>query len=211
MNPSKTRLLGLDGGASKVRGWESKPTSKGFDLIGTPIENKYQDHPKYLKDEFYELTEPSMDGGMITDWHLENNFNCSKEDLQQIYWYDHAKWIMGNGQAFKENVRTLKYWIKHLNKEFVCVTSQKEHARHYTLSWLGKHELNFEKVVFAKGKDKWQVEVDYLIDDSPMNWHHWIDNRGDDDGFILLDRPYNQQIKPIHRVSNLRESEEIIL
>ena len=50
MNPSKTRLLGLDGGASKVRGWEIKPTSKGFDLEGTPIENKYQDHPKYLKD-----------------------------------------------------------------------------------------------------------------------------------------------------------------
>ena len=50
MNPSKTRLLGLDGGASKVRGWEIKPTSKGFDFEGTPIENKYQDHPKYLKD-----------------------------------------------------------------------------------------------------------------------------------------------------------------
>ena len=104
-------------------------------------------HPEYLKDEYNETTEPSMDGGIITDWHLENNFNCTKKDLQQIYWYDRAKWIMGNGQPFKENVRTLKYWMKHINKEWVCVTSQKEHARHYTLSWLGKHELNFDRVI----------------------------------------------------------------
>ena len=171
-------------------------------------------YPEYLKDEFDETTEPTMepDSGMVTDWYLENNFNCTKKDLQQIYWYDQAKWIMGNGKPFEENVRTLKNWIKHYNDiEWVCVTSQKEHARHYTLSWLGKHELNFDKVVFAKGRDKWQVDVDYLIDDSPMNWNHWIDNRGDDDGYILLDRPYNQKIKPTHRVFDLRESEEIIL
>ncbi len=169
-------------------------------------------HPEYLKDEYDETTEPSMDGGIVTDWHLENNFNCSKEDLQQIFWYDQVKWIMGNGQPFKDNVRTLKNWIKHYNDiEWVCVTSQKEHARHHTLSWLGKHELNFNRVVFAKGSDKWQVDVDYLIDDSPSNYKYWKDGRQDTDGFILLDRPYNQKIKPIHRVSNLRESEEIIL
>ena len=164
-------------------------------------------HPEYLKDDYDE----SMEGGLIMDWHLENNFNCTKKDLQQIYWYEHAKWIMGNGRAFKENVRTLKYWMKHINKEWVCVTSQKEHARHYTLSWLGKHELNFDKVVFAKGKDKWQVDVDYLIDDSPTNYRYWKDGRQDEDTFILLDKPYNQKVKAKHRVSNLKEAEAIIL
>jgi len=170
-------------------------------------------HPEYIKDEYDETAVPTMEpeSGMVTDWYLENNFNCTKKDLQQIYWYDQAKWIMGNGRPFEENIRTLKYWIKHINKEWVCVTSQKEHARHYTLSWLGKHELNFEKVVFAKGRDKWQVDVDYLIDDSPTNYNYWKDGRQDDDGFILLDRPYNQKIKPKHRVSNLREAEGIIL
>ena len=170
-------------------------------------------HPEYIKDEYDETTEPTMEpeSGMVTDWYLENNFNCTKKDLQQIYWYDRAKWIMGNGQPFKENVRTLKYWMKYLNKEFVCVTSQKEHARHYTLSWLGKHELNFDRVVFAKGRDKWQVDVDYLIDDSPANYEYWKDGRQDEDGFILLDRPYNQKIKSKHRVFNLKESEGIIL
>ena len=164
-------------------------------------------YPEYIKDT--EIPEQYL---QITDWHLENNFNCTKEDLQQIYWYDRAKWIMGNGRPFKDNVRTLKNWIKHYNDiEWVCVTSQKEHARHYTLSWLGKHELNFDRVVFARGKDKWQVDVDYLIDDSPVNYNYWKDGRQDEDGFILLDRPYNQKIKSKHRVYNLKESEGIIL
>jgi len=170
-------------------------------------------HPEYIKDEYDETTVPTMEpeSGMVTDWYLENNFNCTKKDLQQIYWYDQAKWIMGNGRPFEENVRTLKYWMKHINKEWVCITSQKEHARHYTLSWLGKHELNFDKVVFVKGSDKWQVDVDYLIDDSPANYNYWKDGRQDEDGFILLDRPYNQKIKPTHRVFDLRGAERIIL
>ena len=170
-------------------------------------------HPEYLKEGYDEAAVPTMEpeSGMVTDWYLENNFNCTKKELQQIYWYDQAKWIMGNGRPFEENIRTLKYWIKHINKEWVCVTSQKEHARHYTLSWLGKHELNFEKVVFAKGRDKWKVEVDYLIDDSPSNYNYWFDGRQDEGGFILLDRPYNQHIDVKHRVFNLREAEGIIL
>ena len=170
-------------------------------------------HPEYLKEGYDETAVPTMEpeSGMVTDWYLENNFNCTKKDLQQIYWYDQAKWIMGNGRPFEENVRTLKYWMKHINKEWVCITSQKEHARHYTLSWLGKHELNFDKVVFVKGSDKWQVDVDYLIDDSPANYNYWKDGRQDEDGFILLDRPYNQKIKPTHRVFDLRGAERIIL
>ena len=170
-------------------------------------------HPEYLKNGYDETAVPTMEpeSGMVTDWYLENNFNCTKKDLQQIYWYDQAKWIMGNGRPFEENVRTLKYWMKHINKEWVCVTSQKEHARHYTLSWLGKHGLNFDKVVFAKGRDKWQVDVDYLIDDSPANYNYWKNGRQGDDDFILLDRPYNQKIKPKHRVFNLRGAEGIIL
>ena len=171
-------------------------------------------HPEYLKEGYDETAVPTMEpeSGMVTDWYLENNFNCTKKDLQQIYWYDQAKWIMGNGKPFEENVRTLKNWIKHYNDiEWVCVTSQKEHARHYTLSWLGKHELNFDKVVFVKGCDKWQVDVDYLIDDSPANYNYWKDGRQDEDGFILLDRPYNQKIKPTHRVFDLRGAERIIL
>ena len=173
-------------------------------------------HPEYLKNGYDETIVPTMEpeSGMITDWYLENNFNCTKKDLQTIYWYDHAVEIMGNGKPFKNNVETLKHLMSTTtNREWVCVTSQKEHARHYTLSWLGKHKLNFDRVVFAKGSDKWLVDVDWLIDDSPSNWEYWTRwRKGTDsvDNFILVDRPYNQHIQSIHRVTNLMEAEGIM-
>jgi uncharacterized HAD superfamily protein len=175
-------------------------------------------YPKYLKDEFDETTEPTMepDSGMITDWYLENNFNCTKKDLQAIYWYDHAVEIMGNGKPFQENVDQVRQWINTTpssSHEWVSITSQKEHARFLTLRWLGKHRLNFDRVVFVKGRDKWKVDVDWLIDDSPENWHAWKRwRKGTDtvDNFILVDRPYNQHIQSIHRVTNLMEAEGII-
>jgi len=169
------------------------------------IEVIKMDYSDYLKDGFTE----------ITDWQLENNFNCTKKDLQEIYWHEWAHAIMGNGKPFKDNLATMRHFIDNITGayeyEWVCITSQKDHARHYTLSWLGKHELNFDRVVFAKGRDKWKVDVDYLVDDSPQNWHHWKHGRGTEDGFLLLDRPYNQNIDTKNRIFELFDIAEIIL
>ena len=50
MSSAKTRLLGLDGGASKVRGSEISPTPRGFEFEGVPVENEYRNHPDHFKD-----------------------------------------------------------------------------------------------------------------------------------------------------------------
>ena len=160
-------------------------------------------YPQYLKKDFVE----------INDWQLENNFNCTKKDIQQIYWYDHSDKIMGNANPIYgaiEQMYDLFEWGKERGYTFVSITSQKEHAYHHTLSWLGKYELNFETVYFAKGRDKWKVDVDWLVDDSPQNWHHWKHGRGEENGFILKDRPYNQHINATNRVKELKEVKEII-
>jgi len=49
MSSPKTRLLGLDGGASKVRGSEISPTPRGFEFEGASAENEYRNHPDYFK------------------------------------------------------------------------------------------------------------------------------------------------------------------
>ena len=49
MSSPKTRLLGLDGGASKVRGSEISPTQRGFEFEGASAENEYRNHPDYFK------------------------------------------------------------------------------------------------------------------------------------------------------------------
>ena len=63
---------------------------------------------------------------------------------------------------------------------------------------------------FAKGRYKWKKDVDWLVDDSPENWHNWKKGRGDDNGFILMDMPYNQHIKVTHRIKELKEVKDII-
>ena len=64
---------------------------------------------------------------------------------------------------------------------------------------------NFKRVIFERGRSKWKTEVDYLVDDSPSNWEAWKEGRGDDDKFILVDAPYNQEIEPKHRITELLE------
>ena len=47
------------------------------------------------------------------------------------------------------------------------------------------------------------VNVDYLVDDSPNNFENWVRGRGMQEGFILMDQPYNQHIKTNHRVYDI--------
>ena len=160
-------------------------------------------YPHYIKDDFVE----------IDNWKLANNFNCTKKDLQEIYWYDHAHTIMGNSIPIYGAIRQmyeLFSWADENNHSVVCVTSQKPHARHYTLSWLGKYGLNFDTVYFRKGWKKWMVDVDYLVDDSPNNYDNWVRGRGMQEGFILMDRPYNQHIKSNYRITELNQVKKII-
>ena len=160
-------------------------------------------YPQYMKDDFVE----------VNDWKLANNFNCTKEDLQQIYWHDYADEIMGNSNPIQgaiEQMYDLMDWAEEKGHSLVCVTSQKLHARHHTLSWLGKYGLNFDTVYFRKGWQKWMVDVDYLVDDSPNNFENWVKGRGMQEGFILMNQPYNGHIKSSYRITELNQIKEII-
>ena len=168
-------------------------------------------YPDYIKDgskNVYSVEETPKE---MTDWDLENSFNAPKEEIQRIYREEFANTILSNGTPFKENVDYLREQIRKDEHTFIAVTSQHPICCHHTLSWLGKQELGFSSVVFKKGRRKWQVEVDYLVDDSPNNYNAWLQGRQMEDGFILMDRPWNQKIKSKYRVFNLKEAEGIIL
>ena len=177
------------------------------DFPGDLINTIKEYYPEYIKET--DIPEQYL---KITDWHLENNFNCSLKDLQQIYRHDYAKEILENGTPIGNNVEIMKElieWGDELNYEFWCITSQIEQARHHTLSWLGKHKLNFHRVIFEMGADKWELDIDWLVDDSPVNWSAWKKGRGDDKNYILMDAPYNQHIEPYYRITDLAEVEDI--
>ena len=168
------------------------------------LEKVVKEHyPQYLPEDYTG----------INNWKLSDNFIADKSDLQKIYWDDYASEIMGNSPAFEENVKQMKAmieWGEEVGITFVCVTSQKPRARYHTAYWLGKHELNFDTIYFRRGIDKPNTPVDFLVDDSPNNYHYWIKRRGMEEGFILMDRPYNKHIKTKNRIYELDDIVEII-
>ena len=164
-----------------------------------------RDYPQYLI--------PGQD--VIDDWRLEKCFNCSKEKLQSIYWDTNVDEIMGNGNKIPGSELQITELLDFANQhedlvEFWAVTSQKKHAFHYTLKWLGQQGYNFKRVVFERGREKWKVGVDWLIDDSPSNWEAWKEGRGDDKNYILMDAVYNQHIEPTIRIKELLEIYDIV-
>ena len=80
-------------------------------------------------------------------------------------------------------------WDDKKGHSLSCVTSQKPHARHYTLSWLGKYGLNFDTIYFRRGFEKPDVQVDYLVDDSPNNFNYCIKKRWMQEGYIFMYSP----------------------
>jgi len=160
-------------------------------------------YPKYITDEVDTPKE-------MTDWDLENSFNAPKHEIQRIYREEFAHTILSNGTPYSDNINYLREQIKKDEHTFVAVTSQHPICCHHTLYWLGKHELGFSSVVFKKGRRKWQVEVDYLIDDSPNNYHAWVYGRQMEDGFILMDQPWNEKVKANYRVNNIKEAMGVI-
>tara|TARA_Y100001938_G_scaffold127516_1_gene180454 strand:- start:819 stop:1418 length:600 start_codon:yes stop_codon:yes gene_type:complete len=183
------------------------------DFCGSLVDVIKEKYPHYLKDEFKPEVEPSLDGGMITEWYLANNFNCSKKELQDIYWKNHPDKIMANGAPMYGAVKKmydLFEWAEENDHTLVCITSQKSFARHHTLYWLGKYGMDFDTVYFRRGREKWKVDVDYLVDDSPNNFDAWKKGRGMEEGFILMDAPYNQHIDSKYRIYALDEVVKII-
>ena len=189
----------------------------GIDIDGvlrdfsTDLYNVIKEHyPDYIKtgsENVYSVEEVKKE---MTDWDLENNFNAPIEEIKRIYREEYAETILGNGTPYLNNVNYLREQINKDKYTFSAVTSQYPSCSHHTLSWLGKQELGFQSVYFRKGRKKWQVEVDYLIDDSPNNHEAWVYGRQMEDGFILMDQPWNQKIKSDYRVKSVKEAIELI-
>ena len=59
----------------------------------------------------------------------------------------------------------LKQWAKENGHELVLVSAQREHCVEPTDAWLEEHGFDFMEKWYTK--EKWSVDVDVLIDDSP--------------------------------------------
>ena len=152
---------------------------------------------------------------MISTWKFEDEITgLSREEIREIYKDKFSKQCFQDALPFSEAVPafwTLEKWAKQEGHELIIVTSQIPVNRHYTLSWLGKYSLCPSEVIFARGKHKWIHDIDYLIDDSPVNHLYWTRNRKKDkDNFIIFNRSYNQEADSKYRIDSLLDIKKII-
>ena len=171
------------------------------------IKEHYPDYIKPGSENVYSVEEIRKE---MTDWDLENNFDAEITDIKRVYREEHAETILAKGTPFVEDVDYLREQIRKDEHTFVAVTSQHPVCCHHTLTWFGKQELGFSSVYFKKGRKKWMVECDFLIDDSPNNYYAWRNGRGSDEKYILFDRPWNEKINATNRVSSIKEALDII-
>ena len=171
------------------------------------IKKNYPDWIKPGSENVYSVEEIRRE---MTDWDLENNFDAEITDIKRVYREEHAETILAKGTPFVDDVDYLREQIRKDEHTFVAVTSQHPVCCHHTLTWFGKQELGFSSVYFKKGRKKWMVECDFLIDDSPNNYYAWRSGRGSDEKYILFDRPWNEKINATNRVSSIKEALDII-
>jgi 5'(3')-deoxyribonucleotidase len=179
-------------------------------IIGVDVDGVLRD----LIPDLYKIVEkyyPTyIANNKLDTWDFDESFTASREEIHRIYREEFAEDILGNGTPILKNIEYLKREIVKEEHEFVCISSQFLTCRYWTLQWLGNQFINFQSVYFRGGKYKWLVECDYLIDDSPYVWLHWLNGRGSDENFILIDTVYNQKVRATHRVKNIEEAMKII-
>ena len=59
----------------------------------------------------------------------------------------------------------IKRWAENNGHKLVLVSAQRDHCKEPTTEWLKKYGFDFEEIHYTK--NKWGVDVDVLIDDSP--------------------------------------------
>jgi len=59
----------------------------------------------------------------------------------------------------------LKQWAKENGHELILVSAQREHCKEPTTEWLQRWGFMFDEIHYTK--EKWSIDVDVLIDDSP--------------------------------------------
>lgn len=101
------------------------------------------------------------------------NFNgwlqfWSEDDAEDFIFNKHYEDIFANASPFQEATEDwplLKEWAKENGHELVMVSAQRRNTINPTTLWIAKNNFDFKEIHFTH--DKWKVDVDVLVDDSP--------------------------------------------
>lgn len=144
----------------------------------------------------------------VDTWRIKN-IDLPYEELRHLFAVTHVAEIYRDAEPLPHAIKDL-HWLVHNfpHVEFVCVSHQWGLTIPNTLTWLGNNDCRFSELHFTT--DKWAIDVDYLIDDSPNNYDDWVKHRGSDTTFVVFDQLYNQHVKSKSRIHRLKDLPNVI-
>ena len=85
----------------------------------------------------------------------------------------------------------LKEWAKENGHELVLVSAQREHCEEPTTAWLKEYGFDFGEIHYTK--NKWAIDVDYLVDDSPEKISDFNNKSVNGGKAICVKQSWNQE------------------
>ena len=102
------------------------------------------------------------------DWETWLPFWTEDETEKYVFEDNYLDFFGPVASPIKEAVEdwpVLKAWAARNGHELVLVSAQREHCKEPTDAWLEEHGFDFKEKHYTK--EKWSIDVDVLIDDSP--------------------------------------------
>ena len=129
------------------------------DFIPALIDSIKESHPEHAD----KILKPN-------DWEWESWLPFWTEDETEKYVFEdnYLDFFGAVCPPIKESVedwKTLKRWAEDNGHELVLVSAQRPHCEEPTMEWLQRWGIMFDEYNFTK--EKWSIDVDVLVDDSP--------------------------------------------
>ena len=102
------------------------------------------------------------------DWETWLPFWTEDETEKYVFEDNFLDYFGVEANPIKSSVEDwpiLKAWAARNEHELVLVSAQREHCKEPTTAWLKKYGFDFKEIHYTK--EKWSIDVDVLIDDSP--------------------------------------------
>ena len=102
------------------------------------------------------------------DWETWLPF-WTEDETEKYIFEDHYEELFGPEAnvipSVLEDWPKLKEWAKENGHKLVLVSAQRPHCEEPTTEWLQRWGITFDEMHYTK--EKWSIDVDVLIDDSP--------------------------------------------
>ena len=155
------------------------------DFIPALIDGIKETHPEHSD----KILEPES-----WDWEQWLPFWTEEETEKYVFEDNYLDFFGPECPPIKESVedwKKLKRWAEDNGHELVLVSAQRPHCEEPTDAWLEKYGFDFKEKHYTQ--NKWAVDVDVLIDDSPAKLKKFNEKSVVGGTSICMKQSWNQE------------------